>query len=87
MDTRASSPSAQPLADVIPLPARGEVLPDARGGGRWVRVSWHQDADVVVVSLWRQGTCVGTARVTREDVPVLVNALVEGLARPPSQQD
>jgi hypothetical protein len=80
MDTGAPTPSEQPLADVLTLPAHGEVLPDARGGGRWIRVTWHQDADVVVLSLSREGTCVGTARVSRDDVPVMVSALVSGLA-------
>jgi hypothetical protein len=84
MDTGAPTPSERPLADVVMLPAHGEVLPDARGGGRWVRVTWHQDADVVVLSLWREGTCVGTARVARDDVPVMVSALVSGLAGPPA---
>jgi hypothetical protein len=84
MDTGAPTPSEQPLADVFTLPAHGEVLPDARGEGRWVRVTWHQDADVVVLSLWREGTCIGTARVARDDVPVMVSALVSGLAGPPT---
>ncbi|MDQ1618814.1 MAG: hypothetical protein QOE19_1383 [Actinomycetota bacterium] len=71
------------LAEVLTLPAHGEVLPDARGGGRWMRVTWHQEADVVVLSQWREGTCVGTVRLARGDVPLLVQALVEGLADEP----
>ena len=81
MDTGAT-PSEQSLAEVLTLPAHGQVLPDARGGGRWTRVTWHQEADVVVLSLWREGTCIGTARVARDDVPVMVSALVGGLAGP-----
>jgi hypothetical protein len=80
-----SSPSEQPLAEVLALPAHGEVFPDARGAGRWIRVTWHQEADLVVLSLWRQGTCVGTARVTRDDVPMMVSALVQGLAGQPAR--
>jgi hypothetical protein len=68
------------LAEVLTLPAHGQVLPDARGGGRWLRVTWHHEADVVVLSQWREGTCVGTVRLTRGDVPLLVQTLVEGLA-------
>jgi hypothetical protein len=85
MDIGAATPSEQPLADVLTLPAHGEILPDARGGGRWIRVTWHQEADVVVLSLWRGGTCVGTARVARADVPVMVGALIDGLAGEPSR--
>jgi hypothetical protein len=68
------------LAEVLTLPAHGEVLPDARGGGRWLRVTWHHEVDVVVLSQWREDTCVGTVRLARSDVPLLVQTLVEGLA-------
>jgi hypothetical protein len=68
------------LAEVVPLPAHGDVLPDVRGDDRWLRVTWHAEADVVVLSIWREGTCVGTARGARDDVPALVQALVLGLA-------
>jgi hypothetical protein len=85
MTTGTPPSSEQPLAEVLTLPAHGEILPDARGGGRWIRVTWHQEADVVVLSLWREGNCVGTARVAREDVPVMVSALVQGLAGPPTR--
>ena len=32
---------------------RGRVFLDARGGDRALRVSWHHEAGVVVLSLWR----------------------------------
>ena len=66
---------------VAPLPAVGEVFLDARGAGRALRVSWHREADVVVLSLWTGGTCSGTFRLPVEDVPGLVDALRDGLAR------
>lgn len=71
-------------ARVIALPASGAVLPDVRGAGRWMRVTWHDEADVVVLSLWRENACVGTLRLARHEVPALVSALVEGLAPPPA---
>ena len=37
----------------------GEVFLDARGADRALRVSWHGEADVVVLSLWRGGACTG----------------------------
>ncbi len=74
------------MAEVIALPARGDVFFDLRGGDRALRVSWHPDDQLVVLSLWRDGTCTATFRMPAEDVPHLVGALVDGLAEciPPS---
>ena len=36
---------------------------------------------MVVLSIWREGTCVGSFRLDVEDVPALVDFLREGLAR------
>jgi hypothetical protein len=70
---------------VTPLPAAGEVFLDTRGSGRALRVSWHHlgpaEGDLVVLSLWNGGTCTGTFRLAVQDVPDLVDALREGLAR------
>jgi hypothetical protein len=66
---------------VTPLPAAGEVFLDPRGSGRALRVSWHSEADVVVLSLWTGGTCSGSFRLAAEDVPDLIDALRDGLAR------
>jgi len=74
------------MAEVIALPARGDVFFDLRGADRALRVSWHPDEHLVVLSLWRDGTCTATFRMPAEDVPHLVGALVDGLAEciPPS---
>jgi len=72
-------------AEVLALPSSGELLADARGGGRWMRVTWHEEVDLVVLSLWKHTSCVGTLRLEREQVPALVNALVEGLAAPTAE--
>ena len=62
-------------------PARpvGEVFLDARGNGRALRLTWHHEADVVVLSLWRDETCAGTFRLVKDDVNEFIDALVEGL--------
>jgi hypothetical protein len=65
---------------VTPLPATGEVFLDARGSGRALRVSWHTEAGVVVLSLWHGGTCSGSFRLPVDEVPDLVEALRQGLA-------
>jgi hypothetical protein len=69
------------MLPVTPLPASGEVFLDSRGGGRALRVSWHAEADVVVLSLWSGRTCSGTFRLPAEDVPDLIEALRDGLSR------
>ena len=68
------------MGRIVALPARGEVVADARGGGRALRVSWHHEDGVVVLSLWHDDLCTGTVRVAAEDVPAVVAALTDGLA-------
>ncbi|MGZ5417515.1 MAG: hypothetical protein ACXWDI_10070 [Nocardioides sp.] len=62
-----------------PLPSTGEVFLDQRGDGRALRVSWHPEADLVVLSLWRAGTCAGTFRLPMTEVPDLIDVLRGGL--------
>jgi hypothetical protein len=62
----------------------GEVFLDARGHGRALRLTWHHEADVVVLSLWRDRVCAGTFRLSTTDVNDFVDALVEGLREAPA---
>lgn len=59
--------------------SRGEVFLDARGKGRALRLSWHPEADIVVLSLWRDTTCAGTFRMPHADVGVFIDTLIDGL--------
>ena len=68
------------MAEVSPLPIRGEVVVDARGGARALRVSWHPEHGLVVLSIWRGDTCAATVQVDSTEVPHLVDVLVRGLA-------
>lgn len=68
--------STVPRSTVLP----STVLPDARGGGRAMRVTWHREADCVVLSSWVDDRCVSSFRVAAAHIPLLVQALVEGLA-------
>lgn len=65
---------------VIPLPRHGQWAWDLRGEGRGVRISAHVDVGVLNLSLWRGGTCVGTAQLLPGDVAKLATGLTEGLA-------
>jgi hypothetical protein len=65
-------------------PTRGEVFLDPRGGDRSLRVSWHGDRGVVVLSLWRGSVCAGSFRLEAEELPRFIRALADGLpAEPP----
>jgi hypothetical protein len=61
------------------LPSTGEVFDDDRGPHRSLRVSWHHENDVVVLSLWRGGLCTGSFRLPVDDVPDLIDVLRRGL--------
>lgn len=62
------------------LPRRRDVVLDQRGEGRALRVTWHHEASLAVVSVWREDRCVGTVHVAAADVPTLIAVLAEGLA-------
>ncbi len=68
---------------VVPFPGDGEVFFDPRPG-RAMRLSWHVDEGVAVLSLWRGASCTGTFRLPIAEVPDLVDALVRGLASAPA---
>jgi hypothetical protein len=67
------------MATARPLPATGEIFLDARGAGRALRVSWHYDTDMVVLSLWRDNLCTGSFRLAVDEVPELIDLLRSGL--------
>jgi hypothetical protein len=62
-----------------PLPRTGSVFVDARGGDRALRVSWHHESGLVVLSLWRDNVCAGSFRLAVDEVPALIEMLREGL--------
>lgn len=67
------------MPKVGPLPELARVFLDVRGPERAMRVSWHHEADTVVLSLWQFDRCVSSFRLDAAQVPELVGALVEGL--------
>lgn len=67
------------MHNASPLPATGEAFLDARGDRRALRVTWHHEVGVVVLSLWRGQTCTGTFRLEITEVPALIDVLRRGL--------
>jgi len=60
--------------------ADAAVFLDGRGDDRALRLSWHDEADLVVLSMWRENVCVGTFRLHADEVPALIAFLSSGLA-------
>ena len=78
------------MGEVRPIPTLGGVVRDVRGAERALRVSWHREDELVVLSLWNGPRCTGTVRVAAADVPALIEALQIGLrsqSDPPDQPD
>ncbi|WP_146779040.1 DUF1631 domain-containing protein [Actinomadura craniellae] len=72
------------MSGANPLPRAGDVFFDVRGEERVLRLGWHPDAQVMVISIWNGGECSGTFRLSAQDVPAFVEALSQGLpAAPP----
>jgi hypothetical protein len=69
------------MATARPLPEAGSIFLDARGGDRAMRVSWHHEAGLVVLSLWRDNVCAGSFRLAVDEVPELIDLLRTGLDR------
>jgi hypothetical protein len=69
------------LSAARPLPAVGSIFLDARGDERALRVSWHPEADLVVISLWRDNVCAASFRLAVDEVPDLIELLRAGLDR------
>jgi hypothetical protein len=46
-----------------------------------MRVSWHEESGLVVLSLWRENVCAGSFRLAIDEVPDLIELLRAGLVR------
>ena len=75
------------MGEVRPIPTLGGVVRDVRGAERALRVSWHHEDELVVLSLWNGPRCTGTVRVAAADVPALIEALQIGLRSQPDRPD
>jgi hypothetical protein len=59
------------------LSTRRDMFLDERGAG--LRVTWHPERDLVVLSVWQDDSCVGTFRMAVQDVPRLSGLLAAAL--------
>jgi hypothetical protein len=59
---------------------RRVIVEDVRRDDTFMRVTWHAEDRIFVVSHWRGEVCVAATRVPIDAAPELVNLLVKGLA-------
>jgi hypothetical protein len=59
------------------LPTRRDLFIDERGVV--LRVSWHPEQDLVVLSVWHEDHCVGTFRMPVQEVARLSGLLTAAL--------
>ena len=48
---------------------------------RALRVTWHDESDLVVLSLWRDNVCAASFRLAIDEVPDLIEMLRPGSPR------
>ena len=60
--------------------ARRVIVEDVRRDDSFMRVTWHDESGVFVVSHWDGEVCCAATRVPVDAVPDLVNLFVRGLA-------
>lgn len=69
------------MLPAVAAPATGSVFLDARADGHALRATWHSEAALVVLSIWRDNVCTATIRLPPEEVVGLIECLAAGLAR------
>jgi hypothetical protein len=67
----------RPVENTRALSSRRDMFLDERGTG--LRVTWHPERDLVVLSVWQDDRCVGTFRMSVQDVPRLSGLLAAAL--------
>ena len=77
LESRGGNDHATAVDNTPPLSARRDLFLDERGAG--LRVSWHPERDLVVLSVWQGDRCVGTFRMPVQDVPRLSGLLAAAL--------
>jgi hypothetical protein len=78
LEYRLESGHPRPVENTRALSSRRDMFLDERGTG--LRVSWHPERDLVVLSVWQDDRCVGTFRMSVQDIPRLSGLLAAALS-------
>src|SRR5215217_3754320 len=77
LESRLESDHPRPVENTRALSSRRDMFLDERGTG--LRVTWHPERDLVVLSVWQDDRCIGTFRMSVQDVPRLSGLLAAAL--------
>jgi hypothetical protein len=77
LESQLANDHARAVDDTPALSARRDMFLDERGTA--LRVTWHPERDLVVLSVWQGNRCVGTFRMPVQDVPRLSGLLAAAL--------
>jgi hypothetical protein len=72
------------MAEGLPLASAMMWFDDPRTPVRRMRVAWHPEAGVVVLSLWAADQCTATFRLPVDRAADLIHLLVDAVADGPS---
>jgi hypothetical protein len=75
------------MGEVLPMPTVGDVFQDVRGDDRTMRVSYHQDRGVMVVSLWAGPVCRGSFRLAADEIGRLAALLSDVVSQAGTPED
>ena len=68
------------MAEVSPFPKVGTVFVDTRDATRSLRLSWHPELSVFVVSIWRGDACLSSFQLVPSEAARLVSEVTAVLA-------
>jgi hypothetical protein len=75
LDYRGGRRHSGDMTPLSPMPKVGGVFPDKRDNNRWLRVSWHEDMRMFVISTWHRDQCVSAFQLDAADAPALLEML------------
>jgi hypothetical protein len=72
------------VAEIAPLPRAGHVFIDSVDPNHWLRVSWHEDERLFVLSTWSNGRCDASFQLDAVDAVQLMHTMMTSAIQPPS---
>lgn len=84
LDTLELSSDAYVVAEIAPLPRAGHVFIDTVDPNHWLRISWHDDQRVFVLSTWSHGRCEASFQLGAAEAVQLMNTMMNCVVQLPS---